>query len=111
MVYNDKKPTCKELLDKEKAVSTHTRNFQILVTEMFEVKIGELPSIMYKMFQIDDSNNYNFRKNRRFKPDYLKPVYYGTETIFVLGPKLWIILSGKYKNSTSLKDFKTKIKN
>ena len=96
------------LLDQEKDVSTHTRNLQILVTEMFEVKVGELPSIMYEMFQIDDSNDYNFRKNRGFKPDYLKPVYYGNKTIFVLGPKLWIILSGKYKNSTILKDFKTK---
>ena len=110
MVYNDKKPTCKELLDKEKAVSTHTRNFEILVTEMFEVKIGELPSITYKMFQIDDSNNYNFRKNRGFKPDYHKLVYDGTETILVLGPKLWIILLGKYKNSTSLKDYKLKLR-
>ena len=38
-------------------------------------------------------------------------VYYGTETIFVLGPKLWTILPDEYKNSTSLKEFKTKIKN
>ena len=30
---------------------------------------------------------------------------------FVLGPKLWIILPDEYKKSTSLKEFKTKIKN
>ena len=39
VVRNDKKATFKELLDKAKAVSIHTRNLQILVTEMFEVKI------------------------------------------------------------------------
>ena len=46
MVYNDKKVTFKELLDKDKAVSMHTRNLQILVNEMFKVKIEESPSIM-----------------------------------------------------------------
>ena len=40
MVHNDKKATFKELLEQGKVVSTHTRNLQILVTEMFKVKIG-----------------------------------------------------------------------
>ena len=40
LVYNDKKSTFKELLDKDKGVSMHTRNLQILVTEMFKVKLG-----------------------------------------------------------------------
>ena len=88
VVYNDKKATFKELLDKDKAVSIHTRNLQILVTEMFKVKIGELPSIVHEIFQINDSNNFNLRKNRGFKPGYLKTVYYGIETISILGPKL-----------------------
>ena len=63
VVYNDKKVTFKELLDKDKAVSIHTRNLKILVTEMFKVKTGESPSIMHEIFQIDDSNNFNLRKN------------------------------------------------
>ena len=33
-----------------------------------------------------------------------KTVYYGTESISVLGPKLWIILTDEYKNLTSLKE-------
>ena len=48
-------------------MSLHTRNLQRLVTEMFNLKIGESPSIMHEMFQIDESNNYNLRKNSRFK--------------------------------------------
>ena len=39
VVCNDKNFTFKELLDKDKAVSIPTRNLQILVTEMFKVKI------------------------------------------------------------------------
>ena len=55
---------------------------------MFKVKIGELPSIVHEIFLINDSNNFNLRTNRGFKPGYLKTVYYGIETISILGPKL-----------------------
>ena len=106
VVCNYKNFTFKDLLDKDKAVSIHTRNLQILVTEMFEVKI-----IIQEIFQTDDSNNFNLRKNRGFRPDNPKTVYYETKTISVLGPKLRIILPDEYKNSISLKEFKTKIKN
>ena len=108
---NDKKSTCKVLLDKDKRVSVHKRNLQILVAEMFTVKNGESSSIMYKVFQIDYSNNYKLRKNRGFKPCNPKTVYYGTEPISVLGLKLWIVLPDEYKSLASLKEFKTKIKN
>ena len=106
VVHNYKNFTFKELLDKDKAVSIHTRNLQILVTEMFEVKI-----IIQEIFQTDDSNNFNLRKNRGFRPDNPKTVYYEAKTISVLGPKLRIILPDEYKNSISLKEFETKIKN
>ena len=55
-----KKATFKELSDKGKAVSIHKRSLQILVIEMFKVKIRESPSIMH------DSNNFNLKKNRVF---------------------------------------------
>ena len=69
-------------------MSIHTRNLQILVTEMFKVKIGESQSIMHEISQISDSNNFNLRKNRGLKPGNPKTVYYGIETISILGPKL-----------------------
>ena len=105
-----KKATFKELLDKVKAMSIHIRNLLLLVTEMFKVKIGGSLSIMHEIFQTDNSNNFNLRKNRGFNPNP-KTQYYGTETISVLKPKLWITLPEEYKNSTSLQEFKTKIKN
>ena len=45
------------------------------------------------------------------KTGNLKSVYYGTETISVLGLKLWILSSDEYKNLASLNKFQTKIKN
>ena len=103
VLYKDKKATFKELLDKNKAVSMHTRNLQMLFSEMFKVKIGESPSMMYEVSQIGNSNNFSLRRNKGFKPGKPKAVYYGTETISVLGPKLWIILPDEYNNSPSLK--------
>ena len=60
---------------------------------------------MCKDFQID------YSKNRGFKPCNPKIVHYGTETISVLGLKLWEILPDESKNLTNPKEFKTKIKN
>ena len=91
-------------------MSIYTKNLQILVTEMFKVKIGESLSIMHEIFQKEYSNNCNLRINRRLKPSNPKTVYYGTKTISVLVTKLWIVLPNEYKNSTSLKEFKTKVK-
>ena len=61
---------------------------------MFKVNIGESPSIMDGIFQIDDSSNFNLRKNRGFKPGNPKTVYYGTETISIKSKiKNWVPLS------------------
>ena len=65
--------------DKDKAVSIHTRNLEIPVAEMFKVKIGESASKMHEIFQTDNSNNFNLRRNKRFKPGNPKIVYYGTD--------------------------------
>ena len=100
-----------ELLDKDLDRSMHTRNLQILVAEMFKVKIGESPSRMHEIFQIHDSYDFNLRKNIRSKPGNPKTVYYRIETISVFVQKLWIILPDEYRNSASLKEFKTRIKN
>ena len=45
---------------------------------------------MHEIFQMADSNNYNLRKIRGFEPGNPKRVYYGTETISVLEPKVWV---------------------
>ena len=56
--YNNKKAILKKILVTEKTEIIHTITLQILVTEMFQVKTGELPPIMHKGFQTDNSNNY-----------------------------------------------------
>ena len=66
----------------------------LIKVKMFKVKTGESPSIMDGIFQIDDSSNFNLRKNRGFKPGNPKTVYYGTETISIKSKiKNWVPLS------------------
>ena len=107
VVYDDKKATFKELLDNDKAVSIHPRNLQILVTEMFKVKISESPSIMHEIFQTDDSNNLNLRKNSRFKLGNPNTVYYGTKTISGLGPTFYL---ASIRAQQVWKDFKVRLR-
>ena len=76
VVYNDKKSTFEELLERDKSVTRHIRNLQILVTEMFKVKNGIAPEIMNDVFQITEPN-YNFRKRQNLKLEMLELLIMG----------------------------------
>lgn len=109
VVYNDDNATFQELLCKDNSVKIHDRNLQVLVTEMFKVKLGIAPDIMNDIFRIRN-RNYITRKNDEFQSHCVKTVHYGTETVSFLGPKLWSILPDEYKKINNLHDFKDKIK-
>ena len=42
---------------------------------------------------------YSFRKNSTFEIRNIKSVYYGSETISFIGPKIWELLASKIKDS------------
>ena len=50
IVYPDYPSSFTELLTKENSTSIHNRNIQLLVTELFKVKNGLLPSFMKEIF-------------------------------------------------------------
>ena len=52
VVYNNNNATFEELLKKDNSVKIHDRNLQVLVTEMFKVKLGIAPIIMNDVFLI-----------------------------------------------------------
>ena len=108
IVYNDRKSTSEELLEKAKSVTVHSRNLQILATELFKVSNGLAPEITNNVFQINPSV-YNLR-NSEFKTENVNTVHYGTESLSFLGPKIWKLVPLEIKNSTSLHIFKNKIK-
>ena len=106
---NDNLNTFHELLLKDKSVTVHTRNLQVLVTEMFKNKLGISSVITNDIFQSGECS-YNLRNKREYKSHCVKTVHYGTEGISFLGPKLWAILPQEYKDIDKLIEFKEKIK-
>ena len=77
--------------------------------EMFKVKMGIAPKTINEIFELVKLP-YNLRNNFRLKSDNINTTFYGTETLSFLGPRLWKILPNKFKNSNTLDQFKTKIK-
>ena len=74
----------------------HDRNLQVLVIEIFKVKLGISPLIMNDIFKIRKCN-YVTRNFREFQSHCVKTVHYGQETVSFLGPKVWSILPEEYK--------------
>ena len=85
--------TFQQLLKQNKSVSIYQRNPQILATEIFETK-----------------NGYNFQNAETLNRSNVSSVKRGTETITILGAKIWKILPNDYRELTSLSTFKSKIK-
>ena len=109
IVYNDHISTFEELLDQDNSVTIHNRNIQLLAIEIYKVVNGISPEIMKEIFQLKESRNYHTRFP--FKSYNVKTVSYGTETLSFLGPKIWAMVPECLKNTISLDEFKTKIKN
>ena len=52
---------------------------------------------------------YNFRKNSTFETRDIRSVYYGSETISFIGPKIWELLPSNIYDSENLNIFKLNI--
>ena len=109
IVYNDKKSSFEELLEKDNSVSIHHRNLQVLATEMFKVHNDLSPAIVRELFH-ERNNNYNLRQFSEFAIPNVKSVHHGSESISVLGPKIWNLVPNEFRELTSLTAFKKAIK-
>ena len=92
LIYEDKTSSFEELLEQDKSVLIHTRNLQILVTEMFKTYRSMLPPIFTELFRRRD---YNLRSNPTFAVLNVKSVFH----------------ESKVRELTSLNAFKKPIKN
>ena len=59
LIYNDKRSSFEDLLEKDNSISTHHKNLQALAIEMFKVHTTTSPEIMQKVFQVKEQGNYN----------------------------------------------------
>ena len=106
VIYNDKKLTFQKLLDKDKSVSIHNRNLQVLSIEMYKVTKGLSPKVFANTFTPRSQPNYNLRHITCFKMPLVNSVYNGTEIIAFLGPKIWELIPEEVKQKKSLNVFK-----
>ena len=92
IIYNDKTSTFNELLEKDDSVSIHYRNIQALAIEMHKVANGMSPEIMNEIFQLREKSHYNLRYTSEFIIPPIHSVYYGSESVSYLGPKIWELI-------------------
>lgn len=66
IVYQDKKPFFKELLQRDKSVTIHVRSLQYLTIEIFKVQNGLAPKLMCEIFYFIEDENYNLKIGQSF---------------------------------------------
>ena len=66
--------------------------------------------VPFCLFQVNEQKQYFLRNQTDFVIPTIKTVNYGSESIRVLGPKIWESLSNNLKNKDSLESFKMAIK-
>ena len=109
LLYDHKSSSLKKLLEQDKSVTIHTRNLQILATEMFKVNRNISPSIFSEIFHRRDIN-YHLPINPDFAMSNVRSVFHGSESVSYLGSKIWDIVPLELKKLTSVVAFKKGIK-
>ena len=74
---------------------------------MFKVENGVAPKIISG---VQSYLSYSLRKKRDFLSNHVKTVYFGTESLSYLAPKLWDFLTQDLKTLTSLTQFKSQVR-
>ena len=110
IIYNDKISTFKELLEKGVSVSIHHRNIQAQATEMYKVANGMSPEKMNEIFQLREKSHYNLRYTSEFLIPPIHSVYYGSESVSHLGPKIWELIPPVIRQIDTFSGFKKAIK-
>ena len=109
ILYEDDISSFEVLLQKDNSVTIHTRNIQILATEMYKVYNNKSPDFICQLFP-KSNVTYNLRRGSDFVRPAVNTVWWGTETVRNIGPQIWDLIPSDMKNSPSLASFKLKVK-
>ena len=90
-------------------MSIHQKNLQILATEIYKTKNDLGPKIMKDTFHFIQKP-YNLRNDPELQRRRNRTVYFGTESISSLAPKIWELIPSDIRSANSLGIFKGKIK-
>ena len=98
-----------DLSKTDKSVSIQQKNLQILATEIYKTKNDLGPKIMKDTFHFIQKP-YNLRNDPELQRRRNRKVYFGTESISSLAPKIWELVPSDIRSADSLEIFKVKIK-
>ena len=109
IVYQGHNLTFNELLAKDGSFKIHDRYLQKLYIGTFKVKMKLTTEIMNEVFDFIECR-YPLRNELRFKSRNIRTARYGIETAAFVGSRIWTNMPNELKESTSLNEFKSKIK-
>ena len=98
-----------DLLKRDKSVSIHQKNLQILATEIYKAKNDLGLKIRKDTFHFIQKP-YNLRNDPGLQRRRNRTVYFGTESISLLALKIWELMPSTIRNVNLLGKFKEKIK-
>ena len=109
-IYKNYESNLNTLLHKSKGVTIHVRNLQYLMVEVFKSIHNASPIFMSDIFK-PAALPYNLRVKDKLIIPKVKTVSNGYQSISFRAAIIWNQLPNKYKIATSVKQFKTIIKN
>ena len=80
ITYKDTESTFSDLLQRDCAVTIHTKNLQMLMTEMYKTRNDLNPSFMQEIF-CENMTHYNLRNNNEFIQPRVRSVNNGSESV------------------------------
>ena len=81
-----------ELLDKDGSFTIRQRDVQSLAIEIYKYLHGLFPAILSEVFQVNEIIPHDLRMRNELYARNLKTVIYGTETTFLLSPKICALM-------------------
>ena len=83
-----------------------------MAIEMYKLKNNLGPSLLIDIFNLNNQTiRYNLRENTDFLIPNVKTVHYGKDSLQYFGSVIWKLIPIDIRLSTSINDFKNKIKN
>ena len=79
-------------------MTINQRNLQVLLTEIFKVKMDLAPEIMKNIFKIQNLSYNFYSKTTHFKRKGVKATHYGTQPVRYLGPKIRDMVPNNIQN-------------
>ena len=110
LLYNDKKSSFHDLLEKDGSVSIHYMNLRALAIEMYRIYTGMAPEIVTEILPLRPQGQYNLRSWSDFTLSIVRTVNYWIESIRYLGSKVWESIPANIKEVDTTERFKSGIK-